>query len=521
MSSNYSKKNTRKSIRYTRKKKIGYKIYNPENPSKINLIKTFNQPSNIYGGRTFMEEYPFVDEECVKNNVWLMTIEEFIVFKSKTIDRNRLKTYTEAKFKNSYMTRENKKMLDILGNNEYPIGLLDQRFTLYKKYINIGKSGQTVSLNQLQFIRKFIDDLLDEPKDLYVLLKDNNFDDLYNITVTPIEEDSSKFGIGTAKDCLTNEFFKEYIKDNLLSRFNDMCKRNDKSLISSDYVQQIIEANIDNIMNEEGENILICLVNKEDNKILSFVCAEANPNFSNDIIGELICTSQGTSGLGKLQMASTILLARDSNVSFVFIQAIEGYMGVQAGLYSKLGFESDFKNYPEIMEKEFAIRELTQVKYEYLRQRGGIFKSPHVMFAKTSQAIGLLPMWIYAPSVNTKCMENIIKKTGWDCRVGNYGGEGGQSKYLSYLPYTTPKMQRYASTLSKVLGKDYSHAREASIASQMPKSRPNRSRERDQSRSSSPRRMIRTKERLSRSPIRETYSLYDIDSKKSRFKENR
>jgi hypothetical protein len=290
-----------------------------------------------------------------------------------------------------------------------------------------------------------------------------------------------------------------------------MCKRGDKSLISSEYIQQIIESNIMNIMNENNENILICLVNKDDNKILSFVSAESEPEKSNDIIGELICTSQGTSGLGKLQMASTILLARDSNVAFVFIQAIEGYMGVQAGLYSKLGFESDFKNYPEIIEREFAIRELTQLKYEYLRQGGGVFKNPHVISAKTMQAIGLLPMWIYAPSINTKCMENIIKKTGWDCRVGDYGGEGGQSKYLSYLPYTTPQMQRYASTLSKVLGKDYSHAREAAFSS---RPRPDRSRERDRSRSQSPR---RTKQSLSRSPNR--YDRYDLDSIKSRRKE--
>lgn len=457
------RKTVRKSVRSVRKP-LGYRIYNPKNPEQIKLLRSFNNPDEIYGGQSFMQKYPFILAECIKNNVSLMTFDEFIVFKSKTIDRNRLREYAEDK-------SDSKEEIDMIGDSTIPIGINDRKFKIYKEAILDGYNHIVLTPDRIRYVKAFIREFYDKSSSLCNLITKGKFKDLYDQTIGNINIE--EFGFGNAQDCLRNQIFKQYCKDNLNSRLNDICKRDGKALIKDDYINGIIEANIETIVNNDDDEILVCLVNNADNKIISFVSAQSNPTETNDIIGQLICTSQGTVGLGKLQMASTLLLARDSNVSFVFIQAIQGYFGVQAGLYSKLGFETNFQEYPEIMDREFAIRELTQEKYNYLREGGGvlgILKRPSSIYnigkVLISQSTTLLPMWIYAPSINTKCMENVITRTGWDCRIGDYGGEGGLARYLTYVPFSQgSRMQRLASQASKISGRDFSHARESYLAS--------------------------------------------------------
>ena len=83
------------------------------------------------------------------------------------------------------------------------------------------------------------------------------------------------------------------------------------------------------------DHIVVVVVKKESPyEVVSFIGAEGGE--SKDIHGELICSkADGPKGVGKLQMAAVLLAARDAGVEFVFIQAIQGYFGVQYPLYSR------------------------------------------------------------------------------------------------------------------------------------------------------------------------------------------
>jgi hypothetical protein len=172
----------------------------------------------------------------------------------------------------------------------------------------------------------------------------------------------------------------------------------------------------------------IFILRKEDYLVTNFVSAKSGFGDEEDIYGQLVCTSRLTrsTGMGKLILLATILMAYQYRVNYVFIQAFLGVTHVQAPLYNRLGFNFNFSE--KILQRKTGFYqwslvdedELDKIHKDYLK---GIYK-PDMTQLKLKHLTFLQPMWLYVRGYETKYACDILLRSGFDYHTKSTGSMG-------------------------------------------------------------------------------------------------
>lgn len=187
-------------------------------------------------------------------------------------------------------------------------------------------------------------------------------------------------------------------------------------------------------------SVILFMVQKNTHIITNFICAKRGPSGTipeRDVYGQLICSNKNirSSGLGKLLLVSTILMAKQFKVNYIFIQAFQGVAGVQTPLYNRIGFNLHFSN--EILKRKTAFHqwndvtgneEKTEELYQTFLQTG---KLPVDTDRKFQHVLFLKPMWLNVPSYDTRYVCDLIEKPGFDYQTKKVGTMGPYTKLFS------------------------------------------------------------------------------------------
>lgn len=163
----------------------------------------------------------------------------------------------------------------------------------------------------------------------------------------------------------------------------------------------------------------IFILRKEDYLVTNFISAKSGFDDDHDVYGQLVCTSRlaRSTGMGKLILLATILMAYQYKVNYVFIQAFLGVTHVQAPLYNRLGFNFNFSN--ELLKRKTAFyqwettideKEFDKTYKDFL---AGRYK-PNMRQLKIHHLTFLQPMWLYVRGYETQYACDILKKSGFD-----------------------------------------------------------------------------------------------------------
>lgn len=408
-------------------------------------VKSFDKNT-----KSFNDKYPFINENAEKVGLELMTIEDLALYWMS--EPNFLTSVLQhlssivPHTRNIIAIEDKIEQYGILGETSLLLGKSGKAFVKSEK-------GEKLTKDDQESIFNFAKKVSEQNKKNWereigqFKKRDGSFDwkgiyDFYKYVFSNPQDYGFSLP-GSASDLLKETLFKDLFRNFLTKQFVTLCMRGGKKEIGDEYIQGIVENALSDIDQTEKNHIVIVTVDIKTKEILSFIGAEKGLN--NDIHGELICTKEdsGKSGIGKLQMAAVLLCAKETNVNFVFIQAIQGIFGVQSALYSRFGFETTFP--PELLVRKTALEQCmfnpkSELKAfgnseiaQYLdRCRIEYFKNPNPinwimsMPSRMVASFTMIPMWIFVPIINPECIKNMIEKKGWDCRVGPIGGQGGR-----------------------------------------------------------------------------------------------
>lgn len=162
----------------------------------------------------------------------------------------------------------------------------------------------------------------------------------------------------------------------------------------------------------------IFILRKEDYLVTNFISAKSGFDDDHDVYGQLVCTSRlaRSTGMGKLILLATILMAYQYKVNYVFIQAFLGVTHVQAPLYNRLGFNFNFSD--ELLKRKTAFYQWSLVEEDDLDKKHKeyllkIYK-PDIRQLKMRHLTFLQPMWLYVRGYETQYACDILKKSGFD-----------------------------------------------------------------------------------------------------------
>lgn len=230
------------------------------------------------------------------------------------------------------------------------------------------------------------------------------------------------------------EYIQDIVSENFKQAFPEIYKNNPEPFV---YVSSR-DVPWEN-KPEFPPSTILFLVQKETFIITNFICAKrgpSGPNPERDVYGQLICSNKNirSSGLGKLLLVSTILMAKQFKVNYIFIQAFQGVAGVQTPLYNRIGFNLHFSN--EILKRRTGFHqwnvtdseEKTEELYTHYLQTG---KLPENVGCKFHHVLFLKPMWLNVPSYDTRYVCDIIEKPGFDYQTKKVGTMGPYTKFLS------------------------------------------------------------------------------------------
>lgn len=162
----------------------------------------------------------------------------------------------------------------------------------------------------------------------------------------------------------------------------------------------------------------IFILRKEDYLVTNFISAKSGFDDDHDVYGQLVCTSRlaRSTGMGKLILLATILMAYQYKVNYVFIQAFLGVTHVQAPLYNRLGFNFNFSD--ELLKRKTAFYQWSLVEEDDLDKKHKeyllkIYK-PDIRQLKIRHLTFLQPMWLYVRGYETQYACDILKKSGFD-----------------------------------------------------------------------------------------------------------
>lgn len=180
----------------------------------------------------------------------------------------------------------------------------------------------------------------------------------------------------------------------------------------------------------------IFILRKEDYLVTNFISAKtglAKEDF--DVYGQLVCTSRLTrsTGMGKLILLATILMAYQYKVNYVFIQAFLGVTHVQAPLYNRLGFNFNFSE--KILRRKTGFFQWSLINehpeeegdpdldIEYEKYLKGEYKTDMKQL-KLEHLTFLQPMWLYVRGYETKYACDILLRSGFDYHTKSTGSMG-------------------------------------------------------------------------------------------------
>jgi hypothetical protein len=232
---------------------------------------------------------------------------------------------------------------------------------------------------------------------------------------------------------------------------------------------------------EFPKSAIMCIIRKSDGLLVNFVAAVKGYNTKpdvddRDVYGQLVCTNveYRAGGIGKISLVATILMAKQFRVNYVFIQAFQGIMAVQAPLYNRIGFElyfpheillrkTAFNQWANIEEPELTKEHAKYVAGEYdlsliksfkktMEDVGNVVKSDEIrkkgfgelfknvlsklkpdektidfLKRKFTHLAQLHPMWINIKDYDTQYVCDILNVSGFDYHTKTIGpmGKGG------------------------------------------------------------------------------------------------
>lgn len=187
----------------------------------------------------------------------------------------------------------------------------------------------------------------------------------------------------------------------------------------------------------------IFILRKEDYLVTNFISAKTGlDDKDHDVYGQLVCTSRlaRSTGMGKLILLATILMAYQYKVNYVFIQAFLGVTHVQAPLYNRLGFNFNFSD--KILQRKTGFFQWSLIPEkpeergdpvldeEYEKYLKGQYK-PDMKQLKMEHLTFLQPMWLYVRGYETKYACDILLRSGFDYHTKTTGpmGQGIKGKF--------------------------------------------------------------------------------------------
>jgi hypothetical protein len=166
-----------------------------------------------------------------------------------------------------------------------------------------------------------------------------------------------------------------------------------------------------------------------------------------DVYGQLICTGpqDRKGGVAKALLVATILMSYQYKVNYVFIQAFQGVMGVQAPLYNRMGFHLKFSN--DVLKRLTAFYQWTlsssdedklrREHAEYLKGESKEYNfnwdySSFMNYSaiKAKQLSVLAPMWIDIKGYDTSLACKCLTVSGYDYHRERKGPMGRTTKYI-------------------------------------------------------------------------------------------
>jgi len=260
---------------------------------------------------------------------------------------------------------------------------------------------------------------------------------------------------------LSEGYIRHLINDNLAIAFPGIYEDSDEKMfdeLGSDLVPSTY------VLWEERplfpKYAMLWLLSQGDYLVEGFVAAKEGLNtITNipdyDVYGQLICTrreisgdgNKSSGGAGKLLLIATILMGYQYKVNYIFIQAFQGVLGVQAPLYNRLGFNLKFNN--ELLKRKTAFyqwsgeeKKLDELHKEFLEQvkeqvKKGTISSTIESIQKsglsgvTDRLVGtfrrkilLQPMWLYLRGYETQYACNLLLESGFDYQKKTIGYMG-------------------------------------------------------------------------------------------------
>jgi len=242
-----------------------------------------------------------------------------------------------------------------------------------------------------------------------------------------------------------NDYINEIVDDNLAITFPTLYK-DSRGKIHEDLGTDLVP---DGPVLWENRPVfprhaMIWVLRKSDYLVTNFISARQGfdtvknePDY--DVYGQLVCSNRSfrSSGMGKLLLVATILMAYQYKVNYVFIQAFQGVTGVQAPLYNRLGFNFHFDR--EILKRKTAFYqwsladpdELNKLHSEYLAGKLDATRMP----SKFKHLTYLQPMWLYVRGYETQYACEMLSKPGFDYHSKSPGSMGsGIKKWVWDLP---------------------------------------------------------------------------------------
>jgi hypothetical protein len=241
-------------------------------------------------------------------------------------------------------------------------------------------------------------------------------------------------------------YISDLVDDNLAETFPDLYKNSENKKSDSQLGEDLVP--LDSTLWENRPEFpkyaMIWILRKSDLLVTNFIAArrgfdtvKGTPD--RDVYGQLICSNRNirSSGLGKLLLISTILMAYQYKVNYIFIQAFQGITGVQAPLYNRMGFNFYFDE--ELLKRKTAFyqwsmvdeSDLDSAHEKYLNKTLDKSKYPN----KFQHLSYLQPMFLYVRGYETQYACDCLVKSGYDYHTRSSGSMGkGIKKWMWDIP---------------------------------------------------------------------------------------
>lgn len=241
-------------------------------------------------------------------------------------------------------------------------------------------------------------------------------------------------------------YINALIDDNLAISFPGLYKNSEGKVVKVDIGDDLVSYKTVewDKRPEFPKYAMIWVLRKSDYLVTNFISAkrgfdtrEGVPD--RDVYGQLICSNRSirSTGMGKLLLVATILMAYQYKVNYVFIQAFQGVLGPQSPLYNRMGFNFDFSEellcrktafyqWSLLDENEVDLDKLHQ-KYIEERPSRSVLRNildTEFLSKKAKHLTFLQPMWLNVKEYDTRYACNLLITSGFDYHTKTVGPMG-------------------------------------------------------------------------------------------------